>query len=171
MQEDEWNEKLAELLSQAVNLEHRGFLFYQAAGAHFDSPQVGLLNIRDFFYKESDEEVKHARIVIKHMNERGLKLALLPATTDISDSIPAPLTVEEIFRKSQELEQAVLDHYLKIQEEADKAGDYVTGQFADYFLDMQTREVKAFGDKRRHAERCKDPLGEFIFDQSFAKRK
>lgn len=163
MAENEWKKRLGVLLSEAVNLEHQGFYFYLAAGIYFDSPKISLTNIRDFFYQESNDELKHAKILIEFINQLGLKLSLDGIhTVDVTN-----FSITEIFEKSKALEQAVLDNYMKIQKEADNANDYQTSQFIDYFLDMQTREVKLFHDRAMNARRCNNSLGEFLFDQSF----
>lgn len=166
MENPEWLGRLSTLLSEAVALEHHGFYFYTAAAIHFDSPEIGLKNLRDFFYYEADEEVKHARKVIEYMNQRGLRLKLSSIEADALTGC----SISDIFKKSEMLEKAVLDHYYKLQKEADEAEDYVTTQFIDYYLDMQVKEVKIFNDRWRNAERCSSELGEFIFDQSFAKK-
>lgn len=167
MNNPQWLDRLSTLLSEAVAMEHHGFYFYLAAAVHFDTPKVGLHNLRDFFYYESREELEHARRVIDYMNQRGLRLELTPIE---SEDLRA-CSIAEIFKRSEMLEQAVLDHYYKVQKEAGEAEDYVTTQFIDYYLDMQVREVKIFHDRRMNAERCSEPLGEFIFDQSFSKKK
>lgn len=163
--EGEWKDRLGVLLSQAVNLEHSAFYFYLAAGTHFDSPKLSLLNLRDFFYKESDSELKHARIVIEFMNQRSLNLKLDGIITED----PKSLSVVDVFDMAEKFEQKVLDHYAMISKEADNAGDCTTTQFIDFFLDKQVREVKAFHDLAMNARRASGPLGEFLFDQSFKK--
>ncbi|ELA41096.1 uncharacterized protein VICG_01889 [Vittaforma corneae ATCC 50505] len=167
MDSQKWMMRLSELLSNAVNLEHQAFYFYLAAGIHFDSPAMSLLNLRDFFYGESDDELKHARILIEFINQRGLGLKLENIATEDLKS----LSIQEIFEKAEAFEQAVLDHYKMIQKEADEVGDYATTQFIDYFLDKQVREVKEFHDRAMNARRCSCPLGEFIFDQSFSRKQ
>lgn len=167
MDTPKWTARLSELLSSAVNLEHQAFYFYLAAGIHFDSPTMSLLNLRDFFYGESDDELKHARILVEFVNQRGLNLKL----ESIATENPKDLSIQEIFEKAEAFERAVLGHYETIQREADAAGDYVTSQFVDYFLDKQVREVKEFHDRAMNARRCGCPLGEFIFDQSFSKKQ
>lgn len=163
--EGEWKEKLGVLLSQAVNLEHSAFYFYLAVGAHFDSPELSLLNLRDFFYRESDDELKHAKIVIEFMNQRGIKLSLDKITTED----PRSLSVVDVFSIAEKFEQKVLDHYVMISNEASKVGDCTTTQFIDFFLDKQVKEVKAFHDLTMNARRTSGSLGEFLFDQSFKK--
>jgi len=165
--DSEWLQRLSTLLSDAVCLEHHAFYFYLAAGTHFDSRDIALLNLRDFFYTESNDELTHAKIVIKHMNQRGLSVVF----KDISVPDVHRMSLQEIFSQAAQFEQKVLDHYLKIQKEADGAGDYETTQFIDFFVDKQIREVKEFHDKLVNATRCDSSLGEFIFDQSFKKSK
>lgn len=163
----EWKERLGVLLSQAVNLEHTGFYLYLSLGARFDSPRSSLLNLRDFFYKESNDETKHAKIVIKFINQMGLKLTLDGISAENSEF----LSVVDAFQAAEKFEQSVLDHYVMISREADSNGDCTTSQFIDYFLDMQVREVKALHDLAMNARRASDPLGEFLFDQSFKNSK
>lgn len=163
---EDWNERLSELLSNAVNLEHTAFYFYLSVGAYFDTQEKSLLNLRDYFYKESDDELAHAKIVIQFINQRGLKLSLNKIVTES----PKGLSVKEIFEKAVEFEKLVLDNYLKIHEEAVDENDAVTTQFVDYFIDKQVKEIKDFQTKAKNAERCECPLGEFIFDQSFSKK-
>lgn len=163
----EYEKELEKYFSEAINLEHAAFYFYLSVGAHFDSQTMSLLNLRDFFYDESKDELTHARRVIKHMNERNLKWTRMPIETPD----PSAMTVVQVFEKAEEFEQKVLDNYLRIQRIAGKVEDYSTNQFLDDFVALQLKEVKAFHDKAMNARRCTDQLGIFIFDQSFAKKK
>lgn len=101
------------------------------------------------------------------MNQRGLRLTL----DSISTIDPRRMQIREIFEIAERTEQEVLEHYLSIQKEADAISDYVTTQFVDYFIDKQIGEVKEFHDRAMNARRCESPLGQFLFDQSFAKKK
>ncbi|KAM0679603.1 hypothetical protein GINT2_002234 [Glugoides intestinalis] len=164
---DGWTERLSKLLSDAVLLEHKAFYFYLAAGAHFESPKMSLLNLKDFFYKESNDELLHAKMVIEFMNQRGLSLKL----ENISTIDPSRMQIREIFEIAEKTEQQVLEHYLCIQKEASDTNDFVTTQFIDYFIDKQIGEVKEFHDRAMNARRCESPLGQFLFDQSFLEKK
>lgn len=162
-----WTQRLGDLLSDAVNLEHEAFYFYLAAGVYFDSPAMSLLNLRDFFYSESNDELEHAKIVIKHMNQRGIEIKLKNIITpDLRN-----MSIRSIFEEAEKFEIKVLNHYLLIQKEAENVKDFTTTQFIDFFLDKQVREVKEFHDRLMNAKRCESPLGEFIFDQSFSQNK
>ena len=165
--EEDWESKIADYFSEAVYLEHAAFYFYLSVGAHFDSQSMALHNLRNFFYNESDDELTHGKKVIKFMNQRNLKWTRM--TIETPD--PSNMTVAEVFEKAAEFEQKVLNNYLKIQKAASDANDFITTQFVDDFIAKQIKEVKEFRDYAMNAKRCTDPLGVFIFDQSFSKKK
>lgn len=164
--EEQWKKRLSSLLSEAVTLEHTAFYLYLAAGAYCESQEMSLLNLRDFFYRESSDELTHAKKVIEFMNQRGLEITF----EEIKIADPKKQTIKNIFEVAEKTEQMVLEHYLLIQKEADAAGDYTTTQFIDYFIDKQVKEVKQFHDRALNARRCDSPLGLFIFDQSFSEK-
>lgn len=161
--DEHWKKKLGKLMSQAVNLEHSAFYFYLALGVHFDSRKVSLLNLSKFFFKESDDELEHAKIVIKYMNQIGVKVSLGP----IEAKDPSHMSISEIFETAESFEYKVLQHYELISKEAAEANDNATSSFVDFFLDKQVKEVKSFHDHKMNSKRTENSLGEFLFDQSF----
>ncbi len=138
-----WNLSSEIALNKQINLELFASYNYLYMSNHFGKDILGLDKLRDYFYKCSEEERGHAKMLIDYQNKRGGSVSL--------ENINKPNIelknnnfndVLDAFKIALELEKQVNESLLSLH----KIGDEnIDPQFCDYiegtFLEEQVEAI------------------------------
>lgn len=58
-------------VNKQINLEFYAAFVYNSIAFHFDRADVSLKEFHEFFKRRADEEIQHARVLMKFQNQRG----------------------------------------------------------------------------------------------------
>ncbi|ELA46521.1 hypothetical protein VCUG_02013 [Vavraia culicis subsp. floridensis] len=158
-----WEDEAVELLSEQLRIENFAFYFYQSAYQYCNNREIALPSIANFFYKQYNEELTHAKGIIDYMNQVGLRPNFKPLSLDRTDY----KSLVEVFELSLEYEEESYKHILKLYRAADKNHDYALCQFMDEYVAEQVKSIKEFSDYLQNAKRCAKGFEMFNFDAEF----
>ena len=111
------DEKLQTLLNAQVNNEHGAALIYTQLGYEMDN--LSFPGMRDWFFKQAEEEREHAQKFAEHLLDRGYRVEL----EDIQVGSVKAATPLDAFEASLAHEQKVSEQIREIARTADAAGD------------------------------------------------
>jgi bacterioferritin B len=155
------SEKVTEAINQQIGNEFGASLQYVSIASYL--ADEGLLELADFFYKQSDEEREHAMRFVKFVVDSGGRVRI-PA-------IQAPKhdfkRVVEAIEASLSWEKEVTAQITALYELGVKENDYVTQNFLSWFLKEQLEEVSTMDTLLKVAQRAGDNL---LFLEEFVAR-
>jgi len=151
-------------LNQQITEELKASYTYRAMANYFARDDVGLPGFAKFFHESSEEEHKHAKMMMDYMVKRGGLLTL--------NDIPRPISQEwenglEALREALNLEKFVNNKLLDLHWDAQQKNDphlqdYLEGEF----LTEQVDSIKELGTYITRLERIhSSPLAEYMFDK------
>lgn len=128
------DEKLQTLLNTQVNNEHGAALIYTQLAYEMDN--LSFPGMRDWFFKQAEEEREHAQKFAEHLLDRGYRVEL----EDIQVGSVKAATPLDAFEASLAHEQKVSEQIREIARTADAAGDLDSRPLINWFLDEQVEE-------------------------------
>ncbi|QRP97681.1 ferritin [Corynebacterium sp. FDAARGOS 1242] len=128
------DEKLQTLLNAQVNNEHGAALVYTQLAYEMDN--LSFPGMRDWFFKQAEEEREHAQKFAEHLLDRGYRVEL----EDIQVGSVKAATPLDAFEASLAHEQKVSEQIREIARTADAAGDLDSRPLINWFLDEQVEE-------------------------------
>ena len=128
------DDKLQTLLNAQVNNEHGAALIYTQLAYEMDN--LSFPGMRDWFFKQAEEEREHAQKFAEHLLDRGYRVEL----EDIQVGSVKAATPLDAFEASLAHEQKVSEQIREIARTADAAGDLDSRPLINWFLDEQVEE-------------------------------
>ncbi|MEO5305050.1 ferritin [Corynebacterium aurimucosum] len=128
------DEKLQTLLNAQVNNEHGAALIYTQLAYEMDN--LSFPGMRDWFFKQAEEEREHAQKFAEHLLDRGYRVEL----GDIQVGSVKAATPLDAFEASLAHEQKVSEQIREIARTADAAGDLDSRALINWFLEEQVEE-------------------------------
>ncbi len=128
------DEKLQTLLNEQVNNEHGAALIYTQLAYEMDN--LSFPGMRDWFFKQAEEEREHAQKFAEHLLDRGYRVEL----GDIQVGSVKAATPLDAFEASLAHEQKVSEQIREIARTADAAGDLDSRALINWFLEEQVEE-------------------------------
>ena len=128
------DEKLQTLLNAQVNNEHGAALIYAQLAYEMDN--LSFPGMRDWFFKQAEEEREHAQKFAEHLLDRGYRVEL----EDIQVGSVKAATPLDAFEASLAHEQKVSEQIREIARTADAAGDLDSRALINWFLEEQVEE-------------------------------
>lgn len=159
------DKKVASLLNQQVNKEfYSAYLYLDMANYYIDMDLDGFGN---WYTIQAQEERDHAMLFMQYLQNNGVKVTL--------DAIDKP---DKVFKTpldplvaAAEHERYVTDLIHTIYEAAQKAKDFRTMQFLDWFVKEQGEEEKnADGMVKKYQLFGDDPKSLYLLNQELAGR-
>ncbi|KCZ74813.1 hypothetical protein H311_04219 [Anncaliia algerae PRA109] len=164
---EQWVKRSSELLSKQLNNEYYAYYFYTACSSYFDMTNVELTGLKKYFSKMAKEELDHGKGIVEFMNSRNLRISFLEIKSVSTDF----KGIVDVFDQSIQFEEKVLKDITEIYKEAEDNNDYTITTFLDPYVIEQVRSIKELNTYKVNAERCTDPLGIYLFDQQFIKKR
>lgn len=130
--------EVMDLLNNQIGMEMKASASYLAMASWCD--QRELLNSKEFFYKQAEEEREHAMKIFTFINDNG-GAAVSPEIHNINNDFES---LREIYEKSLEQEISVTESIFKIFKSARKQDDFVTEIFLQWFITEQAEEEDKF---------------------------
>lgn len=134
------DEKLQTLLNEQVNNEHGAALIYTQLAYEMDN--LSFPGMRDWFFKQAEEEREHAQKFAEHLLDRGYRVEL----EDIQVGSVKAATPLDAFEASLAHEQKVSEQIREIARTADAAGDLDSRGLINWFLDEQVEEESSVSE-------------------------
>lgn len=128
------HEKLQTAMNNQVNHEHHAALVYTQLAYEMDN--LSFPGMRDWFYKQAEEEREHAQKFAEHLLDRGYRVEL----GDVSVSALKAATPLDAFEAALAHEQKVSGQIRDIARIADEVGDLDSRAILNWFLDEQIEE-------------------------------
>ena len=128
------DEKLQTLLNAQVNNEHGAALIYTQLAYEMDN--LSFPGMRDWFFKQAEEEREHAQKFAEHLLDRGYRVEL----EDIQVGSVKAATPLDAFEAALAHEQKVSEQIREIARTADAAGDLDSRALINWFLEEQVEE-------------------------------
>ena len=134
------DEKLQTLLNEQVNNEHGAALIYTQLAYEMDN--LSFPGMRDWFFKQAEEEREHAQKFAEHLLDRGCRVEL----EDIQVGSVKAATPLDAFEASLAHEQKVSEQIREIARTADAAGDLDSRGLINWFLEEQVEEESSVSE-------------------------
>ena len=132
------NPVVMDLLNNQIALEMKASASYLGMASWCD--QRELLNSKEFFYKQAEEEREHAMKIFEFVNDNG-GAALSPEVKNVNNEYESLLS---IYEASLDQEIQVTQSIYKIFKSARKEDDFVTEIFLQWFITEQAEEEDKF---------------------------
>jgi ferritin len=159
------SEDVQSAINGQINNELHSFYRYLAAAAYFETTPYG--GFAQWMRLQADEEHVHAMKFFDYVIDRRGTVTLT-ALPDPENNYSTPLSV---FERSLAWEQEVTGQIHELYATAQKANDFATMSFLNWFLDEQVEEEKTVDDM---IERLKlagdDPVALLRLDAEAANR-
>lgn len=127
------------LNSQLVS-EFSAHAQYIAIGVYFSHET--LPELASFFYRQAEEEKMHAMMFVNYMLDMGIK-PTIPAIGDLQNEFSDATDAVRFALKQEEGVTAQINNLVSL---AEKAQDYTTRQFLQWFVTEQVEEVSTMND-------------------------
>ncbi|MDO5032602.1 ferritin [Corynebacterium sp.] len=128
------DEKLQTLLNDQVIHEHGAAMIYTQLAYEMDN--LSFPGMRDWFYKQAEEEHMHAQKIADHLLARGCRVEL----SDIPVGSHKAATPLDAFEAAYAHEQKVSEQIREIARTADEVKDLDSRTLINWFLDEQIEE-------------------------------
>ncbi len=132
------NPVVMDLLNNQIALEMEASASYLAMASWCD--QRELLNSKEFFYKQAEEEREHAMKIFTFVNDNG-GAALSPQIQNVNNDFES---LRSIYEASLDQEINVTQSIFNIFKSARKEDDFVTEIFLQWFITEQAEEEDKF---------------------------
>lgn len=159
------DKKVYELMNDQINKElYSGYLYL--AFSHYYS-DMGLDGFANWYMVQYQEEVAHAHLFIKYLQNNGQKVVL--KAIDAPDFIPTDITSP--LKQGLEHEKYVTSLIHNIYDAALAAKDYRAAQFLNWFVEEQGEEEKSADDIIKKFENfASSPGGLYSINAELAQR-
>jgi len=153
-------------INKQINRELFAHYTYMSMAMHFDRDDINLPGFHKFFKESSEEELKHAHLLMEYQNKRGGRVKLHGIMKPCEDHWGRGLDAMEDALK---LEKHVYQSLLDLHKTAELADDPQLQDFLESnFLGEQVDSIKELSDFVGILKRMKGPsysLGEYHFDK------
>jgi ferritin len=146
------SQKVIDAINEQIGYEFTASLQYYAIAAHFAAEALPQLS--QHFFRQAEEEKGHALRFIKYVVDAGGRVV-----------IPAINAPESKFKVPQDAVKLSLDQEIHVTNQinglvglAQKANDYITINFLQWFLTEQLEEVSSMDHLLKIVERAGDDL-------------
>jgi len=151
-------------INKQINRELFAHYTYLSMAYHFERDDINLPGFHKFFKKQSEEEHKHAQMLMEYQNKRGGRVKFNNIKKPCKDEWGNGL---DAMREALFLEK---DVYTALMGLHTTASDLKDAQMTDFlesnFLGEQIESIKELSNYVATLERLKgDPLGEYLFDK------
>merc|ERR1712002_1090998 len=151
-----YNEECEALINKHINTKLCHGYIYLYMCSYYNRDDQALTGFADFFWKASEEEYKHAGMLIKYQTMRGGRVMLQditkPTVMEWNTPMEAMMTV---FNMEKEVTKTLTDLHL------------VTF-IQKYFLTRQIMDMKTIGDFLTKMKRAGTGLGFYMIDKEIA---
>ena len=134
------DEKLQTLLNDQVISEYGASMVYTQLA--FEMDNLSFPGMRDWFFKQAEEEREHAQKFAEHLLDRGYRVEL----EDIQVGSVKAATPLDAFEASLAHEQKVSEQIREIARTADAAGDLDSRGLINWFLEEQVEEESSVSE-------------------------
>ena len=155
----DYSEMTENNINKQISIELKAAYQYIEMSNFFKGSDVAMPYIAEYFYKQSKEELEHAKDFMDYQIMRGGKVVLSKIEPTISIT-----STQEAFENALILEKEVLQHLMEIHK--DVINDPNTQNKIEFYLDEQVKSIKELSDYITQIKRL-DSTGIFIFNQSF----
>lgn len=161
-----FSNEVEDALNRQVSMELDAFHAYLYLASYFDRDDVSLPGFTAFFQKSSDEELTHAKMFIKYINDRGGRYK-----QDNIDAIDFPnITPLNSLKIVLGIEKAVNTSLCNMHTLAEEHND---GHLADFleanFLDEQVKSIRDLAGMISRLQLAGEGYGTYMFDQEMLK--
>lgn len=168
----DYAEKLEAAVNEQINIEYNMSYIYHSLASYYDRDNVALLGFAAHYREQSEDERKHAQLLIEHQNRRGgrvkLQTILGPEAEFGHDTKGEALFGAEI---ALSLEKLNFQKLRDLHAVASEAGDSEFCHFIeDYLLDSQAREVKEAANMVTDLRRVGKGHGTWHIDQELREK-
>jgi ferritin len=133
------NSNIIDPFNAQIKSEFTASAQYIAIAIYFD--EMGLAELANFFFSQSEEEREHAMKFINFMLESEAK-PLIPSVPELRNSFDSPSEAVE-FALNQE--RKVTSEINDLVDIAIREGDHAANNFLQWFVDEQVEEVDTMG--------------------------
>lgn len=126
--------EVMDLLNEQIAIEMKASASYLAMASWCD--QRELVNSKDFFYKQAEEEREHGMKIFKFINDAG-GAAVSPSVSNVNNEYES---LKGVFETSLEQEIHVTQSIYKAFKKSREVGDYASEVFLQWFVNEQVEE-------------------------------
>ena len=155
----DYSEMTENNINKQISIELKAAYQYIEMSNFFKGSDVAMPYIAEYFYKQSKEELEHAKDFMDYQIMRGGKVVLSKIEPTVSIT-----STQEAFENALILEKEVLQHLMEIHK--DVINDPNTQNKIEFYLDEQVKSIKELSDYITQIKRL-DSTGIFIFNHSF----
>jgi len=153
-----------EELNKQINRELFAHYTYLSMAYHFQRDDIHRPGFYMFFKKQSEEEHKHAQLLMEYQNKRGGRIKFNNIKKPCKDEWGSGL---EAMREALYLEKDIYTALMGLHANASEQNDFQLTDFIEsHFLGEQIDSIYELSNYVSTLDRLKDnPLGEYLFDQ------
>jgi ferritin len=129
------NVKIVDPFNAQIKSEFTASAQYLAIAIYFD--EMGLGELGDFFFRQSDEERVHAMKFVHFMLESEAR-PLIPSVPELRNSFESP---SEAVQFALDQERKVTDEINSLVDIAVREGDHAANSFLQWFVAEQVEEI------------------------------
>jgi len=153
-------------VNKQINMELYASYVYQSMKFYFTREDVALPGFAAFFAAQSEEERKHAELLMAYQNKRGGRIVLQDIKKPESDEWGTGL---DAMKAALAFEKQVNQSLLDLHQISCKHGDAHLEEFLeDTFLEEQVTSIKQLADHITKLTRAGAGVGEFLYDKELA---
>jgi len=153
-------------INKQINRELFAHYTYMSMAYHFDRDDINLPGFHKFFKESSEEELKHAHLLMEYQNKRGGRVKLHSLMKPCKDHWGRGL---DAMKDALLLEKYVYQSLLDLHSKAANANDPQLQDFLESnYLGEQVDSIKELANFVSTLERMKGPsysFGEYHFDK------
>jgi ferritin len=128
------------MINDQIAFEYYSMYVYHHLANFLDS--IDYIDVAEYFQKKGDEELTHARKLVKYMYDRNEDVVfqqIKKPELDVKD-------IADVFNSALSHEQEVSKRFTEIQKQAEKENDRITYNFLNWFLVEQIEEEGVLND-------------------------
>jgi len=161
-----FHEECEAVLNKQINMEMYASYVYLSMASYFNRDDQALHGFAKYFMENSDEERKHATMLMKYQTTRGGRVVFQDINKPSASEWGTPLDAIEA---ALELEKTVNQSLLDIHGVAGKKNDpHLCDYLESNFLDEQVKAIKDLSDLITKMKRAGDGLGVHIMDKEMS---
>lgn len=134
------SDEITKILNEQIKNELMSSQIYRGMSCYLDD--AGWVDAAKYFFKAAQEELVHMDKIYQYIFDRN-SVAIVPVTEEVKQKFE---TIREVVEESLKHEIEVTKNWDDIAEAADKSGDNVTYEFAQWFLKEQVEEENKWRD-------------------------
>jgi ferritin len=127
--------KLVEPFNAQIESEFAASAQYIAIATYFE--EMGLLELANFFYRQSDEERTHSMKFVQFMLDTGVR-PTIPGIPNLRNDFGSPSDAVHFALEQEQKVTAQIDNLVTLSL---KEGDHASNNFLQWFVNEQVEEV------------------------------